>query len=166
MSDRTKLLKKAVLTGVGATSSVDRVKDALKEAMQDLVKVGQDLLEDLEEKGKIKTESAQSFLKGFQDEAAKRTEGLEKKVSSKVGKELKKVAKDFGFVTYEQYETLLERVAVLEEHAGITQAEHIEDGEACCEGHEEHEEQGAEEHEVHDEHEGNGKKKKGKRNDG
>jgi hypothetical protein len=44
MSDRTKLLKKAVLTGVGATSSVDRVKDALKDAMQDLVKVGQELI--------------------------------------------------------------------------------------------------------------------------
>lgn len=162
MSDRTKLLKKAVLTGVGATSSVDRVKDALKEAMQDLVKVGQDLLDDLEEKGKIKTESAQSFLKGFQDEAAKRTEGIEKKVSNKVGKELKKVARDLGVVTYDKYEALLERVAALEAHVGITTTEHIEEGECSgeCEDHEV-----TEGHEVEtEEHEGGGKKKRGKKN--
>ena len=164
MSDRTKLLKKAVLTGVGATSSVDRVKDALKEAMQDLVKVGQDLLEDLEEKGKIKTESAQSFLKGFQDEAAKRTECIEKKVSSKVGKELKKVAKDLGVVTYEQYEALLERVAVLEEHVGITEAEHIatEEGDESAESNESHD---GHEHDE-DGQEGGGKKKRNKRQQG
>lgn len=162
MSDRTKLLKKAVLTGVGATSSVDRVKDALKEAMQDLVKVGQDLLEDLEEKGKIKTESAQSFLKGFQDEAAKRTEGIEKKVSSKVGKELKKVAKDLGVVTYEQYEALLERVAVLEEHVGITEAEHIGEDDESAESNESHE---GHEHDEEGQ-EGGGKKKRNKRQQG
>lgn len=129
MSDRTKLLKKAVLTGVGATSSVDRVKDALKDAMQDLVKVGQELIDDLEEKGKVKTESAESFLKGFKEEAVKRTEGIEKQVSAKVSKTMKKAAKEFGFVTMEQYELLLERLALVEEHAGITQPEHIADGE-------------------------------------
>lgn len=127
MSDRTKLLKKAVLTSVGATSSVDRVKDALKDAMQDLVKVGQELIDDLEEKGKVKTESAESFLKGFKDEAVKRTEDIEKQVSAKVSKTMKKAAKEFGFVTLEQYEQLLERLALVEEHAGITQPEHIED---------------------------------------
>ncbi len=129
MSDRTKLLKKAVLTGVGATSSVDRVKDALKDAMQDLVKVGQDLLDDLEEKGKIKTESAESFLKTFTDEAVKRTEGVEQQVSSKFSKTMKKAAKEFGFVTMEHYEQLLERLAVLEHHAGVTKPEHIGDTE-------------------------------------
>ena len=50
MSDRTKLLRKAVLTGVGATANVDRVRDALNEAMQDLVKVGRDLFDDLRRK--------------------------------------------------------------------------------------------------------------------
>lgn len=93
MSDRTKLLKKAVLTSVGASSNVERVKDALKEAMQDLVKVGQELIDDLEEKGKIKTESAQSFLKGLSDEAAKRTGGLEKKVSNKFQKKIRDAAR-------------------------------------------------------------------------
>lgn len=159
MSDRTKLLKKAVLTGVGATSSVDRVKDALKDAMQDLVKVGQELIEDLEEKGKVKTESAESFLKGFKDEAVKRTEDIEKQVSAKVSKTMKKAAKEFGFVTMEQYEQLLERLALVEEHAGITQPEHIGDEDAA-EGEDNH---------NHD-NEGNGdatnsKKKKNKRSE-
>jgi polyhydroxyalkanoate synthesis regulator phasin len=120
MSDRTKLLKKAVLTGVGATSNVDRVKDALNEAMQDLVKVGRELFEDLEEKGKVKTDTVESFLKGLQDEAAKRTGGLEAKVSAKVGKNVKKAAKDFGLVTLEEYEDLLARVSALEEAQGIS----------------------------------------------
>lgn len=160
MSDRTKLLKKAVLTGVGATSSVDRVKDALKDAMQDLVKVGQELIDDLEEKGKVKTESAESFLKGFKDEAVKRTEDIEKQVSAKVSKTMKKAAKEFGFVTMEQYEQLLERLALVEEHAGITQPEHIGDDQG---------EEGEDNH-NHD-NEGNGdasgsKKKKNKRADG
>lgn len=160
MSDRTKLLKKAVLTGVGATSSVDRVKDALKDAMQDLVKVGQELIDDLEEKGKVKTESAESFLKGFKDEAVKRTEDIEKQVSAKVSKTMRKAAKEFGFVTMEQYEQLLERLALVEEHAGITQPEHIDDDQA---------EEGEDNH-NHDS-EGNGdasssKKKKNKRADG
>ncbi|CAN5610040.1 hypothetical protein BH11CYA1_BH11CYA1_40080 [soil metagenome] len=160
MSDRTKLLKKAVLTGVGATSSVDRVKDALKDAMQDLVKVGQDLIDDLEEKGKVKTDSAESFLKGFKDEAVKRTEDIEKQVSAKVSKTMKKAAKEFGFVTMEQYESLLERLALVEEHAGITQPEHISEDEAG---------EGAEDGEEHQNHD-NGdasaaKKKKNKRTD-
>jgi polyhydroxyalkanoate synthesis regulator phasin len=124
MSDRTKLLKKAVMTGVGATSNVDRVKDALNEAMQDLVKVGRELFDDLEEKGKVKTDTVESFLKGLQDEAAKRTGGLEAKVSAKVGKNVKKAAKDFGLVTLEEYEELLARVAALEEAQGISHPHH------------------------------------------
>jgi polyhydroxyalkanoate synthesis regulator phasin len=118
MSDRTKLLKKAVLTGVGASSNIDRVKKALEEALEDLVKVGQDLIDDLEEKGKEKSESTQSFLKGFQDEAAKRTGDIEKKVSAKVSKNFKKVAREVGIVTFEQYDELLKRICHLENHAG------------------------------------------------
>ena len=144
MSDRTKLLKKAVLTGVGATSNVDRVKDALNEAMQDLVKVGRDLFEDLEEKGKVKTDTVESFLKGLQDEAAKRTGTLESKVSAKVGKDVKKAAKNFGLVTLEEYEELLARVAALEEAQGITHTPSNHDGE---------------------EHETSSKKKKSKRSE-
>ncbi|MGH7784199.1 MAG: hypothetical protein ACREO5_10215, partial [Candidatus Binatia bacterium] len=82
MSERTKLLKKAVLAGVGASSNVDRIKAALSDAMQDLVKVAHDLIDDLEDKGKVKAETVQQFLKNVQDEATKRTQDAEKKVST------------------------------------------------------------------------------------
>lgn len=115
MSERTKLLKKAVLTGVGASSNVDRIKSALNEAMDDLVKVGQDLLNDLEIKGKDKTDSVQSFLRNLQEEAKTRTGSLEKQVSSKVQTSMKKAAKDLGLVSREEFEEVLERLNALEE---------------------------------------------------
>ncbi|MBZ0188362.1 MAG: hypothetical protein K8F91_19095, partial [Candidatus Obscuribacterales bacterium] len=95
MSERTTLIKKAVLTSVGATSNFERVKIALEDAMQDIVKVGQDLMEDLEREGKVKTENAQSFLKGLQDEASKKTEKVTVKVQD--------AAKDLGFVSRREY---------------------------------------------------------------
>ncbi len=118
MSETTLLLKKAVLTSVGATSSVDRIKNALNDAMQDLVKIGQDLIDELEEQGKIKAENAQSFLKGIQDEATKKTTQIEKKVTEKVQEK----AKDFGFVSREEYEDLLERIEALEQLSGVQPA--------------------------------------------
>jgi len=153
MSDRTKLLKKAVMTGVGATSSADRLKDALKDAMQDLVKVGQELIDDLEEKGKVKTESAESFIKGFKDEAVKRTGDIEKQVS----KTMKKAAKEFGFVTMEHYDQLLERIAVLEHHAGVTKAEHIDNDD---QNHDNHDQDQDQDHNQDHEHDGDATKKK------
>ena len=78
MNERTKLLKKAVMTGVGASTNVDRIKTALDDAMRDLLKVGQGLFDDLEEEGKEKTESLQDFLKNLQKEAGKRTAQVEK----------------------------------------------------------------------------------------
>ena len=160
MSDRTKLLKKAVLTSVGASSNVDRVKEALKEAMQDLVKVGQDLIDDLEEKGKIKTESAQSFLKGLSDEAAKRTGDIEKKVSSKFQKKVKDAAREFGFVSLEQYEDVLDRLKALESHLGITPPVKTCDDAVECDVETEGEGDG-----ECAEAETSGKKKKGKRHE-
>jgi polyhydroxyalkanoate synthesis regulator phasin len=111
MSERTKLLKKAVLTSVGASSNVDRIKSALNEAMDDLVKVGQELLNDLEIKGKDKTDNAQNFIKNLQDEGMKRTKDLGSKAQGSV----KKAAKDVGLVMREEYDELVERVATLEE---------------------------------------------------
>ncbi len=61
MNERSKLLKKAVMTGVGASTNVDRIKTALDEAMRDLIKVGQGLMDDLEEEGKVKAEVLQDF---------------------------------------------------------------------------------------------------------
>ncbi len=121
MSERTKLLKKAVMTSVGATTNVDRIKAALTDAMQDLVKVGHILLEDLEEKGKVKTESAQDFLKHLQTEASKRTAEVEKKVSAKVQVGVKKAAQEFGLITHEDFEEICDRLKEIEEHLGIAE---------------------------------------------
>lgn len=115
MSERTKYIKKAVLAGVGATNNVDRVKAALNDAMQDLVKVGQELLDELEDKGKGKTENFQHFLRNLQDEAGKRTQDAEKKVSAKVQVSTKKAAKELGLATREDVEEILERLHALEE---------------------------------------------------
>lgn len=115
MSESTTLIKKAVLTSVGATSNFDRVKTAINEAMQDLVKVGSDLIDELEEQGKVKTENAQSFLKNVKDEASKKSEEIEGKVSTKV----RSAAKDLGFVSRREYEELVERLEALETQLGI-----------------------------------------------
>jgi polyhydroxyalkanoate synthesis regulator phasin len=115
MSESTTLIKKAVLTSVGATSNLERIKIALNDAMQDVVKIGQDLVDELEEQGKIKTDNAQSFLRGLQDEATKRTGQIEKKVTEKVQEK----ARDFGFVSREEYEELIERLEALEKANGL-----------------------------------------------
>lgn len=128
MSERTKLLKKAVLTGVGASTNVDRIKSALNEAMNDLVKVGQDLLEDLEDKGKNRTETVQNFLKNLKDEAEKRTFDVEKKVSGKVQVSMKKAARELGFVTREEYDELSERLSTIEESLGVNHNEDETEG--------------------------------------
>jgi polyhydroxyalkanoate synthesis regulator phasin len=128
MSERTKLLKKAVLAGVGASSNVDRVKAALNDVMQDLVKVGQDLFDELEDKGKVKADTVQNFMKNLQDEVSKRTQETEKKVSNKVGNSTRKAVKELGLVTREDYDELLERLAALEEAVGVS-SNHEEEGE-------------------------------------
>ncbi len=115
MSESTTLIKKAVLTSVGATSNLERIKSAIDDAMKDLVKIGQDLVDELEEHGKVKTENAQSFLRGLQDEASKRSGQIEKKVTEKVQEK----ARDFGIVSREEYEELLERIEQLEQANGI-----------------------------------------------
>jgi polyhydroxyalkanoate synthesis regulator phasin len=119
MTERTKLLKKAVLTSVGATTSVDRIKSALNEAIEDLAKVGQDLLTELEREGKSQTESAQDYIKRFQQEASKRTNAMEKKVSTKVQSEIRKAAKEFGLATREEVEEIMERLQEIEEAVGV-----------------------------------------------
>jgi polyhydroxyalkanoate synthesis regulator phasin len=119
MTERTKLLKKAVLTSVGATTSVDRIKSALNEAIEDLAKVGQDLLSELEREGKSQTESVQDYIKRFQHEAGKRTNAMEKKVSSKVQTQIRKTAREFGLATREEVEEIMERLQELEETVGV-----------------------------------------------
>lgn len=128
-NDRAKIFKKAVLAGVGATSNVERVKAALSDAMEDLVKVGQDLLDELEDKGKGKTENFQHFLRNLQDEAGKRTHDAEKKVSSKLSGSTKKAAKEFGIATHEDLSEILERLHALEEAVHGPSEDESEDGE-------------------------------------
>lgn len=115
MSERTKLLKKAVLTGVGASTNADRVQKALSEALEDLIKVGQDLLDDLESKGKVKTESVQNFLRSLKAEASQRKSKLEETVASTVHSSMKKAAKEIGLATQEELKDLTERLNALEE---------------------------------------------------
>jgi len=123
MTERTKLLKRAVLTSVGATTSVDRIKSAINDAMQDLVRVGHDLLGELEVKGKEQAESVEGFIKQFQSEAGKRTNAMEKKVSHRVQTEVKKAAKEFGLATREEVEEILERINEIEEAVGVSHDE-------------------------------------------
>ncbi|MBI4532811.1 MAG: hypothetical protein HY711_02600 [Candidatus Melainabacteria bacterium] len=115
MSERTKLLKKAVLTGVGASTNADRVQKALNEALEDLIKVVQDLLEDLESKGKVKTESLQNFLRSLKDETRQRKSQFEDKVSATVQSSMKKAAKEIGLATQEELKDIMERINTLEE---------------------------------------------------
>lgn len=114
MKERTKLLKKAVLTGVGATANVDRVKSALNDALNDLMKVGQDLLEELEEKGKVKTDSVQNFLKNLQEDATKQAESFSNLASNKVQTSVLKAANELGLVSREEFLNLVSRVEKLE----------------------------------------------------
>lgn len=111
MSERTKLLKKAVLTGVGASTNLERVKSALNEALEDLVKVGHELMDDLEVKGKDKTESIEKSLKTFTEEVNKRKGSLEVQVTASI----KKAIKEFGLMTREDLEELHERIEHLED---------------------------------------------------
>src|SRR5271170_85741 len=119
MRERNELLKKAVMTGVGASTNVDRIKVALEEALRDLIKVGHGLMDDLEEEGKVKTESIQDFLKNFQSEATKRTAQMEKTVSTKVQTELRKAARDIGLVMQEDMDEISDRLCEIEEALGI-----------------------------------------------
>lgn len=123
MSERSKLLKKAVLTGVGAGANVDRVKSALNEAMQDFAKVGHSLVDELEEKGKVKTDSVQKFLKTLQSKAIKKTSAVEKEVSAKVTVGVKNAIRELGLITQEDWEEMSDRLNSIEEALGIASAD-------------------------------------------
>jgi polyhydroxyalkanoate synthesis regulator phasin len=116
MSERTKLLKKAVLTGVGATNNGERIKKALSEALDDLVKIGQELFDELEAKGQVKAKHAHDFVNKLKDEAAKRSS----KMSSKVQSGLNKTARDLGLATKSELDELKRRLEHLE-HANRAQ---------------------------------------------
>ena len=116
VNDGTKFIKKAVLTSVGAGTDVERVKSVFADAMQDLVKVGQNLIDELEEKGKEKAETMQDFLKNLQTEAVKKTSAVEKQVSTGV----RKAVREIGLITQEDWEEMCDRLNGIEEALGVT----------------------------------------------
>lgn len=116
------------MTGVGGATNVDRIKAAIKDAMNDLVKVGQDLLDDLEEKGTNKTDSVQQFMKNLKSETEKKGFEVEKKVSTNVKGSMKKAAKELGLITREDWEELYERIAAIEDAVGVSAGD--EEGES------------------------------------
>ncbi len=120
MSERTELLKRAVLTSVGATTSSDRIRAAIREAMDDLLKVGKDLLVELEINGKARAENVQNFLLTLQDEAGKRTGELEKKVQAKVKSSMTQAARDMGLATRQELRQVTERIEALEEALALS----------------------------------------------
>lgn len=116
------------MTGVGGATNVDRIKSAITEAMNDLVKVGQDLLDDLEEKGTNKTDSVQNFIKNLKNETEKKGFEVEKKVSTKVQGSMKKAAKELGLITREDWEELYERIAAIEDAVGVAAGDDESEG--------------------------------------
>ncbi len=116
------------MTGVGGATNVDRIKSAITEAMNDLVKVGQDLLDDLEEKGNTKTDSVQQFIKNLKAETEKKGFEVEKKVSSNVKGSMKKAAKELGLITREDWDELYERIAAIEDAVGVAAGEEESEG--------------------------------------
>jgi polyhydroxyalkanoate synthesis regulator phasin len=110
VSERTELIKKAVLAGVGATANIERVKAAINEAFEDLSKVGQDLVDDLQESGKGKTEQMQTFLQNLQEEATKRSAIFGKQASFST----KKMAQEFGLATRDDIEEIMDQLHALE----------------------------------------------------
>ncbi len=115
MSERTKLLKKALLTGVGATTNGERIKEALTDAVDDLVKIAADLMDELESRGKVKAKSAEDFIKNFRSEAVKRTDNfLGGRVTTKVSKSVQKAVKEMGLATTSDVEELCARIEALE----------------------------------------------------
>jgi polyhydroxyalkanoate synthesis regulator phasin len=114
VSERAELIKKAVLAGVGATANMERIKSAINEAFEDLSKVGQDLVEDLQESGKGKTEQVQAFLENLQEEAARRSAKLGKQASVST----KRVAHELGLVTHDDIKEIMERLRSIESMLG------------------------------------------------
>ena len=110
VSERTELLKKAILTSVGATSNIERIKSAINEAFEDLSKVGQELIADLQESGKDRAEAMQSFLHNLQEEATRRSADFGKQATLST----KHVAQELGLATRDDIKEILERLRSVE----------------------------------------------------
>ena len=76
-------IKKAILTGIGATSSKEVIKKAAVGLYDDVQKITHNLLKELEEKGKLKTKETKKLILELQ----KKSEGEKVKIYKKLEKE-------------------------------------------------------------------------------
>ena len=91
--DKLKLIQKAILTGIGVAASKDSIKKAAKGIYNDVQKIVQNLLKELEESGEIKTNQTKKIIKELQKKSEVEKDRIYKKLQ-KEGKTLLKSAKE------------------------------------------------------------------------
>lgn len=91
--NKLEVLQKAIMTGIGVTTSKEVIKKAATHLYDDIQKIIKDLISDLEEKGKIKTKEAKILVKELQKKSDVEKEKIYKKLQ-KDGKHLLKTARD------------------------------------------------------------------------
>ena len=91
--DKLKLIQKAILTGIGATTSKETIKKAANGIYSDIQKIVRDLLKQLENSGEIKTKEARKIIKELQEKSETEKEKIYKKLQ-KEGKTLLKSIKE------------------------------------------------------------------------
>ena len=91
--NRLQVIQKAILTGIGVTTSKEVIKKAAIGLYDDIQKIVQDLLTELEEQGKLKTKETKMLLKELQKKSQVEKERIYKKLQ-KDSKSLLKTAKD------------------------------------------------------------------------
>ncbi len=84
-----RLIQKAIMTGIGATVSQERIKKVAYGIYDDIQKMVLDLVKDLEKKGEIKTQETKAIIKDLQkkseSEKAKIYKRLQKEGKSLIG---------------------------------------------------------------------------------
>lgn len=93
-SDNKKILEKAILAGIGVASSKELVKKAIHGIYDDIQKILNELVDELEAKGELKTKETKDLLKQIHERSEKERKKIfkELKVDSK---NLIDTAKDF-----------------------------------------------------------------------
>jgi polyhydroxyalkanoate synthesis regulator phasin len=74
-----------------------------------------EIIRDLIRKGKMAPEEGRKFL----DELAKKAEEEKEAIKERIGEITQTTFKEFGFVTKEEYESLLKRIEKLEKEVGV-----------------------------------------------
>ncbi|OGI19483.1 MAG: hypothetical protein A3B68_04120 [Candidatus Melainabacteria bacterium RIFCSPHIGHO2_02_FULL_34_12] len=87
--DKLELIHKAIMAGIGATTSKEKIRKTAMGIYDDIQKIITGLLKDLESKGKLKAKEAKSLLKDLQ----KKSEVEKIKIYKKLQKEGKSLFK-------------------------------------------------------------------------